>query len=86
MTCNSSHFITYSPCPSNRKVQTANGSMLTVAGIGRVKIDIFGILEDVLHIPKLCINLIYVQKLSKLPKYSIIFDNDECFLINKWSN
>ena len=60
--------------------------MLTVAGIGTVKIDIFGILEDVLHIPKLCINLISVQKLAKLPEYSIVFENNECFLINKWSN
>ena len=86
MTCNSNHFITYSPCASNRKVKTADGSMLTVAGIGRIKIDIVRILEDVLHIPKLCINLISVQKLAKLPKYSIIFYDDECFLINKWSN
>ena len=86
MTCNSNHFITYSPCASNRKVQSADGSMLTVESIGRVKIDIFGILEDVLHIPKLCINLVSVQKLAKLPKYSIIFDNDECFLIHKWLN
>ena len=73
MTFNSSHFITYSLCASNRKVQTAYGSMLTVASIGRVKIDIFGILDDVMHIPKLCINLIYVQKLAKLLEYSIIF-------------
>ena len=50
MTFNSNHFIAYSPCTRNRKVQTTDGSMLTVASIGRVKIDIFGILEDVLHI------------------------------------
>ena len=73
-------------CASNRKVQIADASMLTIASIGRVKIDIFGILEDVLHIPKLCINLIYVQKLAKLLEYSIIFYNNECFLINKWPN
>ena len=79
MTFNSNHFITYSPCASNRKVQTADGSMLTVASIGRVKIDIFGILEDVMHIPKLCINLMYVHKLAKLLEYSIDFYNNDCF-------
>ena len=73
MTFDSNHFITYSPCASNRKVETADGSMLTVAGIGRVKIDIFRILEDILHILKLCINLIYVQKSAKLAEYSIVF-------------
>ena len=40
MTCNSNHFITYSHCASKRIVQIADGSMLTIAGIGRVEIDI----------------------------------------------
>ena len=40
MTFNSKHFTKYNPCPSNRKVQTTDGSMLTVAGVGKVNIDI----------------------------------------------
>ena len=57
--------------------------MLTVVGVGKVNIDILDTIDEVLHIPKLCINLVSVQKIAKLPNYSILFDDDDAFLINK---
>ena len=86
MTFDSKHFITYNPCPSNGKVQTTYGSMLTVAGVGKVNNDSLSTLDEVLHIPKLCINLISVQKIAKISSYSILFDDDDSFLINKLSS
>ena len=55
-------------------------------GVGKVNIDSLGTLDEVLHIPKLCINLISVQKIAKMPNYSILFDDDDSFLINKLSS
>ena len=60
--------------------------MLTVAGVGKVNIDSLDTLDEVLHMPKLCINLISVQKISKMPNYSILFAEDDAFLINKLSS
>ncbi|RVW61059.1 hypothetical protein CK203_045850 [Vitis vinifera] len=34
MTCSSQSFITYNPCPSNKKIKIADDSFTTVAGIG----------------------------------------------------
>lgn len=38
MTNTSNFFTTYSPCPSNKKIATTNGSMTTVAGVGNIQI------------------------------------------------
>ena len=57
-----------------------------MSGVGKVNIDSLDTLDDVLHIPKLGINLISVQKISKMPNYSIFFDDDDAFLINKLSS
>ena len=51
MTFESSLFITYSPCPSNTKVVTIDGSVTTVAGIGDVQINSSLTLKNVLHVP-----------------------------------
>ena len=64
MTNSSKHFVSYSPCPSNRKIIVADGSIMTVAGQGDVSINSTLVLRNVLHVPKLCTSLISVQKLT----------------------
>jgi transposase InsO family protein len=62
---NSSHqFTSYTPCPSNRKITTADGSVTTVAGRGDVRLSESLFLKNVLHVPKLCTNLISIHKLT----------------------
>ena len=75
ITVNPSNFISYVPCSSNRKVQTTYGSLLIVAGIGEIKLDPIGI----------CISQVIVQKLAKILKITIYFDEDYSFLINNLS-
>ena len=49
-------FTSYVPCSMNRKVQIADGILLTVSGIGPVNLDPVGKLEHVLHVPQLFIS------------------------------
>ena len=78
-----SHFISYEPCVSDKMVQTGDGTLLQVAGIGSVKLDPIGLLTQVLHVPKIFISLVSVHKLAKISEYRIIFDNFDAFLYNK---
>ena len=64
MTHSSNLFSIYSPCPSNKKIATADGSLTTVAGIGDVKMNPSLTFKNVLHIPRLSTNLIFIQKLT----------------------
>ena len=73
MTHTLSHFSTYTPCPSNRKIIVANGSLVTVAGVGDIFITPNLVLKDVLHVPKLSANLISIQKLTKDLHCQVIF-------------
>ena len=76
-------FTSYNPCPNNRKVQTADGTLLTVLGIGVISLEPIGRLEHVLHVPQLFISLISVQKVASLYPYKIEFDGLNAFLCNK---
>ena len=73
-------FTSYTPCGTNKKVQTANGTLLTVAGIGTVNLAPIGKLESILHIPKLFINLVSVQKIAPLIPYKIKFNRINALL------
>ena len=59
------HFSTYSPCHSNKKISTVDGSLIIVASQGNVQISPTIMLQNVLHIPKLSTGLISIQKLAK---------------------
>jgi hypothetical protein len=72
------HFSTYSPCPSNRKISIADGTLLTVAGQGDVRINSSITLNNVLHIPKLSTSLISIQKLTNDLSCNVIFYNNSC--------
>lgn len=78
MTHSSNLFSTYSPCPSNKKIATADGSLTTVAGRGDVQISPSIILKNVLHVPKLSTNLVSIQKLTQDLHCKVIFYNEYC--------
>ena len=53
-------FVPYEPCTIDRKVQTADGKLVMVAGIGSVKVEWTGLLTHVLHVLKPLVTLISV--------------------------
>jgi len=80
------HFFTYSPCPSNKKISIADGTLITVAGQGDVQLNPFMTLNNVLHIPKLSTSLIsIIKKLIKDLSCIVIFDNNSCVFQDKES-
>ena len=76
-------FTSYSPYPNNRKVQTDDGTLLTVLGIGVISLEPIRKLEHVLHVLQLFISPISVQKVASLYPYKIEFDGLYAFLCNK---
>ena len=71
---NSSHkFVSYTPCPSNKKISTTGGSLTTVAGQGEIHINPSPILKNVLHVAKLSTNLVSIYQLTKDMNCSVIF-------------
>ena len=75
-------FVSYEPCSTDRKVQTANGTLLTVAGIGSVKVKLIYLLTCT-SCAKTIVSLISVQRFAKFNESKIIFDRIEGFLCNK---
>ena len=67
----------------DRKVQTADGTLLTVSGIGTITLNPIGKLEHVLHVPQLFISLVSVHKIASLEPYKTEFDGNDAFLCNK---
>ena len=80
MTPTSHLFHTYTPCPSNRKITVANGSLATVAGFGDIHITPILVLKNVLHVPKLSANLVSIQKLTHDLKCCATFFPSHCVL------
>ncbi|CAJ2627685.1 unnamed protein product [Trifolium pratense] len=78
-------FSTYSPCLNNKKISTADGTLLTVAGQGDIQISPSIILRNVLHIPKLSTSLISIQKLTKNLSCNAIFYDNACVFQDKHS-
>ncbi|KAL6328809.1 hypothetical protein AAG906_003826 [Vitis piasezkii] len=78
MTHSPNIFSTYFPCSSSRKIATADGSLTTVAGIGDVKISPSLMLKNVLHVPRLTMNLISIQKLTQDLHCNVVFYHSHC--------
>lgn len=74
----SNNFKIYTPCPSNRKIIVADGSTITVVGIGDVQVTSKLMLKNVLHVLQLSTNLVSIQKLIKDLNDSVIFRNSCC--------
>ena len=73
MTYSSLLFSTYNPCLSNRKISIAIGSLTTVAGLEDIQVTPSFVLKYVLHVPKLAINLVSIQKITKDLKCHVYF-------------
>ncbi|KAH7672012.1 RNA-directed DNA polymerase protein [Dioscorea alata] len=65
MTFLASSFLTYTPCPSTQKIVVADSSLITVAGVGDIQLTSSILLKNVLHVPKISVNLISIQKLTQ---------------------
>ena len=59
-------FVSYTKIAPGKQVQTADGSLLPMIGVGHMNIQPTGNLTNVLHVPKLFVSLISVQKLAKM--------------------
>ena len=59
-------FVSYESCTAGLNVQTANGTLFVVVGIGSIHVEPRGLLSRVLHVPKLFISLVSVQRIAKL--------------------
>ena len=73
MTSTSQFFHTYTPCPSNRKITVANGSLATIAGISDIHITPIIVLKNVLHVPKLSASLVSIQSLPMILNVVLLF-------------
>ena len=78
MTNSSLQFKTYTPCPSNRKILVADGSLTTVAELRDIQITSQLTLKNVLHVPKLSTNLLSIQKLTHDLNCVVIFYPTHC--------
>ncbi|GMI89878.1 hypothetical protein HRI_002657100 [Hibiscus trionum] len=79
MTNSPLNFLNYTPCPSNRKITVADGTMITVAGERDVAISKNILLRKVLHVPKLFTSLISIPKLVRDTNCSVLFHSTHCF-------
>ncbi|KAL0539854.1 hypothetical protein IC582_024075 [Cucumis melo] len=61
----SEHFVTYTPCAGNEKIQIVDGFFTSIAGKGQIVLfDVFS-LHNVLHVPKLSYNLLSISKITR---------------------
>ena len=83
MTSNSRVFTSYDPSPGSSKVGTASGDLLTVAGVGRVARTPFIHLSRVLHVPRLAVHLLSLNKLVRDLGHDLTFNPHSCFYRDK---
>ena len=62
-------FESYESSTTRQNVQTADGTLLEVAGISSIHVEPIGLLSRVLHVPKLFISLLSVQRIAKLGEF-----------------
>ena len=75
-------FEEYKMINDSHLVFTANGGILKVAGIGKIRIKEV-LLQNVLHVPGLKANLLSLQRLVDDTGWRFIFDSSYCFLYEK---
>lgn len=76
-------FSTCSPCPSNKKIAIADGSLTTVADQGEIPLNKNVVLKNVLHVPKLSTNLVSIHRLTNVLNCHVIFYPSYCIFKNK---
>ena len=80
MTLLSNIFTSNESVAPGKHVQTADGTLLPVVRIGAINLKFIGCITDVLHVPKLFVSLVFVQRLASLKNYSILFDDLDAYL------
>ena len=65
------------------KIATANGSLITVASVGDIRIISSLTLKNVLHVSTLSTNLISIQKFTQDLRCNVIFYHDCCVFQDK---
>ena len=76
-------FVSYRKIAPGKHVQTADGTLLSVVGIGILEMQLTGTLTNVLYVPKLCVSLVSVQRLAKMKEYNVLFDDIDAYLCQK---
>ncbi|KAL0561562.1 hypothetical protein IC582_001996 [Cucumis melo] len=65
LTSFSEHFVTYTSCAGNEKIQIADGSLAPITGKGQIVLFDGFSLQNVLHVPKLSYNLLSISKITR---------------------
>ena len=77
MTNSSKAFSNYIPCTGNQKIKIVDGTLVTVVGSGDVFLTSSLTLRNVLHVPKLSVNLLSIPQItiarSTLHNLNILF-------------
>ena len=76
-------FVSYETIALGKHIQTVDGTLLSVMGISTINLQPMGLITHVLHVPKLFVSLVSVQRLAKLTNYSIIFDDLHAYICSK---
>ena len=71
-------FHTYYPCLGHEKVKIAYGSLSAIDGKGSIILSSSITLSNVLHVPNLAYNLLYVHKLTTDSQCKLIFVPTDC--------
>ena len=77
MANSSKAFSNYIPCPGNQKIKIVDGTLVTVAGSGDVFLTSSLTSRNVLHVPKLSVNLLSIPQITKDLNCSVNFTQSE---------
>ena len=73
-------FLNYKACITEQHIQTIDGTLLPLAGIGSIQLPPIGLLTRMLHYPKLFVSLVSLQRIAKLDEHKILFDGLDGFV------
>ena len=76
-------FLSSEKIAPRKHVQTADDTLLQVIGIGHKNIQPIGNITNVLHVSKLFVRIISVQRLARIKDYNILFDDIDAYLCHK---
>ena len=79
MTNFSKVFSSYIPCPRNQKIKIVDGTIAIVTGQGDVFLTSSLTLRNILHIPKLSVNLLSIPQITKDLNCLVNFTQSGCY-------
>ena len=71
-------FETYKPLETSKQITIANGTSIPITGWGRVNLSPILLIKQVLHVPNLSTNLVFVHHLTKDSNCRAIFSSHMC--------